>query len=156
VDALLTGEPLKGTWFDRSLEFAARKRGESFGTRQYVFAEVLALDPLPCWRHLSPEQYRSRMKGLVDKVIAEAEVRRKETGIQPLGPAAILAQHPFDQPMKTKRSFAPRVHAFIREIRKAMVRAYAELGWNLFSIRVEPSLVNLFSLWTSSLAPLMW
>jgi hypothetical protein len=98
----------------------------SFPTRQYAFAEVLALDPLPCWRHLSPEQYRSRMKGLVDKVIAEAEVRRKETGIQPLGPAAILAQHPFGQPMKTKRSFAPRVHAFSREIRKAMVRAYAE------------------------------
>ena len=27
--------------------------------------------------------------------------------------------------MKTKRSFAPRVHAFRREVRKAMVEAYA-------------------------------
>jgi len=40
-------------------------------------------------------------------------------------PAAILAQHPFGQPVKTKHSFAPRVHAFSREIRKAMVEAYA-------------------------------
>ena len=87
--------------------------------------KVLELDPLPCWRHLSPEQYRSRMAGLVETITVEAEVRRKETGIQPLGPAAILAQHPFDQPLKTKRSFAPRVHAFSREIRKAMYKAYA-------------------------------
>jgi hypothetical protein len=65
------------------------------------------------------------MGGLVEKITAEAGVRRKETGIQPLGPAAILAQHPFGQPLKTKRSFAPRVHAFRRDIRKAMYRVYA-------------------------------
>ena len=29
------------------------------------------------------------------------------------------------QPVKTKRSFAPRMHAFSREVRKAMVEAYA-------------------------------
>jgi len=46
-------------------------------------------------------------------------------GSQPLGPAAILAQHPFGQPVKTKRSFAPRVHAFSREVRRAMVEAYS-------------------------------
>ena len=28
VDALLSGQPLKGTWFDRTQEFAARNRGE--------------------------------------------------------------------------------------------------------------------------------
>lgn len=125
VDALLTGEPLKGTWFDRTQEFAARNRGERFGSREYALPEELKLDPLPCWRHLSPEQYRSRMAGLVETIIAETEARRKETGIQPLGPAAILAQDPFGQPVKTKRSFAPRAHAFSREIRKAMYRAYA-------------------------------
>jgi REP-associated tyrosine transposase len=125
INALLTGQPLEGTWFDRTQEFAARNRGESFGPRKYAMPEVLELDPLPCWRHLSEKQYQSRMAGLVEKITVEAAARRKETGSQPLGPAAILAQHPFGQPVKTKRSFAPRVHAFRREIRKAMVEAYA-------------------------------
>ena len=49
----------------------------------------------------------------------------KAADIQPLGPAAILAQDPFGQPPKTKRSFAPRAHAFSREIRKAMYEVYA-------------------------------
>ena len=125
VEALLTGEPLKGTWFDRTQEFAARNRGEQFGPRKYAFDETLELDPLPCWRHLSQKQYRSQIAGLVEKITAEAGVRRKATGVQPLGPAAILAQHPFGQPLKTKRSFAPRAHAFRREIRKAMYEVYA-------------------------------
>jgi hypothetical protein len=53
-------------------ELAARNRGESFGPRQYAFAEVLELDTLPCWRHLLPTQYRTRMAGLVDQVITAA------------------------------------------------------------------------------------
>jgi REP element-mobilizing transposase RayT len=125
VNALMTGQPLEGTWFDRTQEFAARNRSESFGPRKYAMPEVLELDPLPCWRHLSREQYRSLMAGLVEKITAETAARHKTAGSQPLGPAAIRAQDPFAQPMKTKRSFAPRVHAFSREIRKAMVEAYA-------------------------------
>ncbi len=125
VDALLTGQPLGGTWFDRTQEFAARNRGESFGPRQYAIEETLELDPLPCWRHLSPEQYRSQIAGLVENIIAEADARRKRTGRKPLGPDAILAQDPFGHPLKTKRSFAPRVHAFSQEIRRGMVEAYA-------------------------------
>jgi hypothetical protein len=66
--------------------------------------QVLELDPLPCWRHLSKEQYRSRMAGLVEKITVEAAARRKETGSQPLEPEAMLVQHPFGQPVKTKRS----------------------------------------------------
>src|SRR4030095_180307 len=51
-----------------------------------------------------------------------------QSGRQPaprLRPDKILAQHPFCPPVKTKRSFAPRVHAFSREVRKAMVETYA-------------------------------
>jgi hypothetical protein len=117
---------MKGTWFNRTLEFAARNRGESFGPRTYAFEEVLELGPLPCWRHLTQEQYRSRMTGLVETIIAETEARKKQTGFSPLGPDAILAQDPFGQPVKTKRSYAPRAHAFRREVRKAMYTVYAE------------------------------
>ncbi len=125
VNALLTGQRLEGTWFDRTQEFAARNRGESFGLRKYALPEILDLDPLPCWRHLSKEQYRSRMAGLVEKITTETAARHKAAGSQALGPDKILAQHPFGQPVKTKRSCAPRVHAFSREVRKAMGEAYA-------------------------------
>jgi hypothetical protein len=36
-----------------------------------------------------------------------------------------ILEDPFGQPLKTKRSFATRAHAFSREIRKAMYKAYA-------------------------------
>jgi hypothetical protein len=65
------------------------------------------------------------MAGLVKKITVETAARHKAAGSQPLGPDKILAQHPFGQPAKTKRSYAPRVHAFNREVRKAMVETYA-------------------------------
>jgi hypothetical protein len=125
VNALLTGQSLEGTWFDRTQEFAARNRGEQFGARQYATREILELDPLPCWRHLSPEQYRSQIAGLVETIEAEARVRRKATGIEPLGPAAILRQSPLARPRKSKRSAAPRVHALTDSVRQAMYDTYS-------------------------------
>ena len=125
VNALLTGQSLSGTWFDRTQEFAARNRGENFSLRQYAKQEELELDPLPCWRHLSPEQYRAQIATLVETIAAEARARRQGNGIKPLGPAAILAQDPLARPRKSKRSSAPRVHAASKLVRKAMYEAYA-------------------------------
>ncbi len=39
------------------------------------------------------------------------------TGIEPLGAAAILRQHPFSQPEKTKKSPALLVHAASKRVR---------------------------------------
>ena len=125
VNALLTGQSLEGTWFDRTQEFAARNRGENFGARQYATKDVLELAPLPCWRHLSPEQYQAQIAALVETIKAEAKARRQASGIQPLGPATILAQDPLSRPRKSKRSSAPRVHAVSKLVRKAMYEAYA-------------------------------
>jgi REP element-mobilizing transposase RayT len=125
IEALLTGKPLKGTWFNRTREFAARNRGESFGPREYAEEESLELDPLPCWQHLTEAQYRSQMARLVEKITHETAARLQQSGIQPLGREAILAQHPLGQPEKTKRSYAPRAHAFRRAVRRAMYETYA-------------------------------
>ena len=81
--------------------------------------------PLPCWQHLSAEQYRERIAGLVEAMIAKAAARRAETGIEPLGAAAILRQQPFSQPAKTKKSSAPLVHAASKRIRTEMKIAYS-------------------------------
>lgn len=69
------------------------------------------LAPLPCWRQLTVEEYRGRIAELVEVIVGRAAARRSETGIEPLGPIAILRQHTFSQPIKTKKSPAPLVHA---------------------------------------------
>ena len=117
VTALLTGEPIEGTWFDRTREWEARLRGEEFGARQFAETETLSLAPLPCWGDLSAEQYRERIAEMVEAIIAQAAARRAAAGIEPLGAAAILRQHPFSQPAKTKKSPAPLVHAASKRVR---------------------------------------
>ncbi len=125
VTALLTGEPIEGIWFDRTREWEARLRSEEFGARQFAETEVVNLAPLPCWRDLSAEQYRDRIRELIEAIIAQAVARRAATGIEPLGPAAILRQHPFSQPAKTKKSPAPLVHAASKRVRTEVKIAYA-------------------------------
>ena len=85
VTALLNGEPITGTWFDRTREWEARLRGEEFGARQFAETEVVNFAPLPCWRDLSAEQYRERIAELVEAIIAKAAAQRVATGIEPLG-----------------------------------------------------------------------
>ena len=94
VQALLSGQPLEGVWHDRTKEYVARMRGEDVTPNRFAIPETLELDPLPCWRHVSPEQYRQRIAGLVDAIIAAAEARRKESGKEPAGAAAIHSQNP--------------------------------------------------------------
>jgi REP element-mobilizing transposase RayT len=124
VQALMEGKTLEGWWFNRTQEYLARRRGEDFGPFQYATRETLELDPLPCWKHLTPEQRQKRVAALVSEIEEEAAARRERTGVQPLGPAAILAQHPHSQPAKTKRSPAPAVHAATRAVRRELRNAY--------------------------------
>ena len=111
VRALLEGEVLEGLWFDRTQEYLARRRGEKFDRLQYATREVLELDPLPCWKHLTEEQRRVRVAALVEDIEIEVAARRKRTGAKPLGVAAVLAQDPLQKPKKTKKSPAPAFHA---------------------------------------------
>jgi REP element-mobilizing transposase RayT len=125
VTALLTGQSIEGTWFNRTKEWEARLRGEEFDARQFAETEVVNLAPLPCWGHLVGEQYRERIAELVETIIAKAAAWQGATGIEPLGPAAILRQQPFSQPAKTKKSPAPLVHAASKRVRTEMKIAYA-------------------------------
>jgi len=122
---LLNGQPIEGTWFDRTREWAARQRGEEFGARQFAETEVVQFAPLPCWQHLSSVQYRERIAELVEAIIAMAAARRAAKGIEPLGAAAIHRQHPFSQPAKTKKSPAPLVHAASKRVRTEIKIAYS-------------------------------
>ena len=123
--AILGGKALKGLWFDRSREYAARNRGEDFGRLKYAKEEELVLSPLPCWADLSTEQYRERVAGLVEEIEAEARADREARGIEPLGAAAILRQDPHSFPSHTKKSPAPAVHAASKAARQAFWEAYS-------------------------------
>jgi REP element-mobilizing transposase RayT len=124
VQALTQGAALEGWWFDRTQEYRARRRGEDFGFYQYATRETLELTPLPCWQHLTPENRQHLAAAMVAEIDGEAAERRERTGVQPLGPAAILAQSPESRPLQTKRSPAPAVHAASRAVRRELRNAY--------------------------------
>jgi len=118
IQALLGEEALTGYWFDRPQEYAARCRREQFDDLRYATPESLTLDPLPCWKHLSPERYRARITAISQEIEAEAAALRKKSRSLPLGREAILRQHPHHRPEKIKKAPAPRIHAASQHARK--------------------------------------
>jgi hypothetical protein len=56
---------------------------------------------------------------------AEAQARRESQGKEPLGREAILAQEPHSKPVRSKKSPAPRFHAFRKSVRRELYEAYA-------------------------------
>jgi REP element-mobilizing transposase RayT len=122
--SILGGKPLKGLWFDRTQEYAAKNRGEDFGRLKYAEEEDLKLSQLPCWADLTPEQYRERIAELVEEIEAEARADREARGIEPLGVEAILKQDPHTRPNQTKKSPAPAYHAATKAARKSFWESY--------------------------------
>lgn len=122
----LLGEPIRGLWFDRTAELAARNRGECFDRLKFATAEIFELSPLPCWSHLSPEDYRSRVATLIGDSEATAAADLASRGLMPLGVAGVLRQDPQTRPNWMKKSPAPMYHAATRAVRRALRAAYAE------------------------------
>jgi len=126
VRALLGEEELKGYWFDRTKEYAARHRREDFGPLKYATEETLTLDPLPCWKHLTDQERRCRVVALVAEIEAQAALQREKTRIPSLGVDRILAQDPQSRPSHSKRSPAPFCHAASKAWRQLLRTAYGE------------------------------
>ena len=139
--ALTRDHPLRGWWFDRSREYAARRRGERPGRYEYATEETVILDPLPCWAHLPIEEVRRRVKDLLRDIESEAAAERRrpssERGrssaatrrsVAPkkvLGVEKVMSADPHYRPEKLERSPAPDFHARRKSVRKAMREAYA-------------------------------
>jgi REP element-mobilizing transposase RayT len=123
--ALLEGKDLTGTWYDRTKQYYARRRGEEETDRDVSTSEWVVFEQLPCWSHLSPEQYRSEILGLIQDIEREAKQTHEAAGTEPLGTATILRQDPHQRPARSQRSPAPRFHAATREVRRSLANAYA-------------------------------
>ena len=130
--ALLSGQSVEGTWFNRSRQHAARVRGKDASDERFAEAETLSLIPLPCWKDLPAEEYRARIAHLIEEIETEAAAQREQTGRKPLGARAILRQDPRTEPNRTKKSPAPRFHAFRKRVRQELYEAYA---WFLSAFR---------------------
>jgi hypothetical protein len=124
VGALLHGKALQGLWFDRTLEYEANRQGVEFGMRDFASVHAVTLSRLPCWRHLTESEYRSRIQEIVDQIEEESRIRQRETGRPPLGAAFVLRQNPQERPSRSKRSPAPLVHAASKAVRKSLVAGY--------------------------------
>ncbi len=122
--ALTRDHQLRGWWFDRTREFAARQRCEHYGRYEYATEESVKLDPLPCWRHLPTKEVRRRVKELIRDIESEAAVERRATGKQVRGAETVMAADPHYRPPKLDRSPAPDFHARRKPVRKAMRYAY--------------------------------
>jgi len=124
--ALLAGTALEGVWINRTAEYLAKQRSETRGPQDFEEPETLILVPLPCWKHLSSEQYRHQIEIMVQKIENTASAQREKSGKQPLEPDAIRRQDPRTEPSRTKKSPAPRFHAFHKEARQELRRLYFE------------------------------
>jgi hypothetical protein len=102
AQALLTGEPIAGTWHNRTLAHNARLRRKSLEPWEADTRETVNLSQLPCWNHLE----------------------REKSGVEPLGAEQVEAQDPETRPETLDRSPAPFVHAATRKIRKEIWEAY--------------------------------
>lgn len=132
VMALTKGQPLRGLWFDRTRECAARSRGKRFERLEYASRETVELDPLPCWRHLSEESYRGRVRDVISQIEGKTADRHAREGSRPLGPKTVLSQDPHHQPTELKKAWAPAFHAATKASRRELVEAY---GWFISAYR---------------------
>jgi hypothetical protein len=119
LDGLLHGKCLTGVWFDRTLEYNARRSGHKVGKYDFATRYEVPLVPLPCWEELSAEQRRRRCAALVADIEQEAAEENLREGRVPPGPEFILRQHPHDRPREMMRSPAPLCHAATKKARKA-------------------------------------
>jgi len=113
-----------GTWFNRTRLWAAKQRKDDLSMREFMEPEPLELTPLPAWSDKSHEIYAAWVAGLVESIEQETAEFHRVGNTAPLGPTEVLRQDPHAQPIRTKRSPAPLVHASTKAARLAFRAAY--------------------------------
>ncbi len=120
---LVHGKPLEGYWFNRSKEWAARNRRQEYGTYDFATRYSIHFAQLPAFRHLTPEEYRAKVRDLVREIEEEGE--RKRDGATVAGVAKLLSQNPLEPPTRqTKRSPKPLFHVASKEEREDYVAGF--------------------------------
>ncbi len=129
ADALVSGEPLIGRWYNRSRESAARqlRKKEDVDEEEFATVERLVLSPLPCWANLSEIEWRQQVAELIVQIEVEAAAERQQKRKSSLGVERILAYNPHHRPKAVESSPKPRFHARKPEVWKRMWEAWREI-----------------------------
>ena len=117
TEALLTGEPMKGVWIDRTRLGKAQRAGKKVPEKDFTEEYELRLDPVPSLAHLSSESYRKVILGLVQEIEEETLARHRLDGTAPIGAQAVLSRDPHHRQKEPPSSPRPWVHALSREER---------------------------------------
>lgn len=115
VQALLEGSPLTGLWYDRTAEWYANRRSESFADDAYAEKVEFELAPLPCWSDVDARERHRRVLAMVEDIVKRTCVSNRDKGRRPLGVARLLGQAPQAHPESIKKSPAPRCHTTERD-----------------------------------------
>jgi len=124
VRALVEDEPIVGYWFDRTQEYAARRRDQDYDRLHFATPEILVLSPLPCWEHLPPELRRQHVVAIVQEIEREAEEERRKSGKTPPGASAVQERDPSERPLRSKKSPAPLFHTASRKVYRELCDSY--------------------------------
>lgn len=122
IPALLEGAAIRGTWFDRTSEYRARRKGVECSARDFASSESITLTPLPCWAAWSESRRREAIAELLAAIERDAEILRG--GKPPVGREEILRQQPHEPPQRSKRSRAPAFHVATQAARRLLREAY--------------------------------
>lgn len=125
AEALMGEGTLHGRWFDRTRENHERRLGRTVAPGQFAAPETVVFSPLPCWAHLSREEYRETIRQLVREIEEQTARDHEAAGTRPMGVDQILGRHPHERPLKPSRSPAPLFHAATRAARDSMRAAYS-------------------------------
>ena len=134
--ALYRGErTMQGTWYDRTAQYRALKRGEN---KIYPSTETVHLSPLPFLEKRSSEEQRQFWVNAVRQIERQTSELHRKNGTEPLGARAVQRQKPHGKPKAFKPSPAPMFHAATPEeywtmlyARKAKVAAYRDAAERL-------------------------
>lgn len=126
VRHLLTGRAVSGPWIDRTSEYRAQLRGRRIDPRAFVSDESFELSQLPCWKGLSAESYRNRMRELVREIERQTAEELAATEREPLGAERAARQNPHESPVRIKKGPAPWIHAATRQARLAFRETYRQ------------------------------
>ena len=144
AEALVTGEPLRGVWIDRSAYCLARRRNKDVTLEDFTEHLELNLAPLPCWALRGSAARRSEVVDIVGEIEAETAFRHVTEGTKSLGAEGVLNGSPHARSEKLESGPKPLFHAFSRKIRDGLreallfiVAAYREAAERLASGELE-------------------
>jgi len=84
----------------------------------------VVLDKLPCWAHLSDQQYQQMIRKLCYDIREQAERERAHSGKSLVGIKRLLRLSPHHRPNGVEKSPAPPIHCRDRSLRCWFIEAY--------------------------------